>query len=106
MKIRLMVFLMCVLVNACDNQPAVVGEYENQYGQTLALKKNQTYEYFDAHHTVHSGKWKLLESGKVRFYNWLYEGHKKGMREVTCQNATLLFSMDDDLLNFRRIHRE
>ena len=106
MKIRLMVFLMCVLLNACTHQPAVVGEYENQYGQTLALEQNQAYEYYDAHQAVHSGKWKLLESGKVRFYNWLNEDHKKGMREVTYRNETLWFSPDDDLVNFKRIHRE
>ncbi len=106
MKIRLMVFLLCVLLNACTHQPAVVGEYENQYGQTLALEQNQTYEYYDAHQTVHSGKWKLLESGKVRFYNWLNVDHKKGTYEVTYRNETLWFSPDDDLVNFKRIHRE
>ena len=101
-----MVFLMCVLLNACMHQPAVVGVYENQYGQTLALKKNQTYEYDDAHQTVHSGKWKLLESGKVRFYNWLNVDHKNGTYEVTYRNEILWFSPDDDLVNFKRIHRE
>lgn len=102
--IRKLTFLLCFfLFYSCTRKDDLIGDYYNNYGQKLSIKKNRSYRLYDLNHSMTYGRWKIVENGQVLFSDWIDDENKKGYHQVTFNNETLWFSPDDADLNFRKV---
>jgi hypothetical protein len=102
-KLFYLLFYLTFLLHSCIHKDDLIGDYSNDYGQKLSIKKNHSYHLFNLDNSLTTGRWEIVDNGRVLFYDWGNSSNNKGNCQVTFKNEILWFSLDEYELNFRKM---